>query len=219
MAAGVPAGTNTPVMVSASWSLMPISSSVGMFGSVSSRFLSVMPSARILPSLMRATELPIAPHEIGTWPPSSDCVIGPPPANGTGTKLTLRSCLSCSISKATSSPCRSPAAGSGEHTSEPPSQHGLRFPPFFFNDTATTEIYTLSLHDALPIFLDEGDRVADCAARDRHMAAEQRLRHWPAAGERHGDEVDLEIVLELLDLKVNFVTVPFAGGGIGRAHL
>src|SRR3972149_6251798 len=25
-------------------------------------------------------------------------------------------------------------------------------PPFFFNDTATTEIYTLSLHDALPIF-------------------------------------------------------------------
>src|SRR3712207_6875438 len=29
---------------------------------------------------------------------------------------------------------------------------------FFFNDTATTEIYTLSLHDALPIytFLSEG---------------------------------------------------------------
>src|SRR2546427_13156825 len=27
---------------------------------------------------------------------------------------------------------------------------------FFFNDTATTEIYTLSLHDALPIYLDWG---------------------------------------------------------------
>src|SRR4029450_14141305 len=26
-----------------------------------------------------------------------------------------------------------------------------RFPLFFFNETATTEIYTLSLHDALPI--------------------------------------------------------------------
>src|SRR5260370_483626 len=26
-------------------------------------------------------------------------------------------------------------------------------PVFFFNDTATTEIYTLSLHDALPIWL------------------------------------------------------------------
>src|SRR3712207_9359361 len=25
---------------------------------------------------------------------------------------------------------------------------------FFFNDTATTEIYTLSLHDALPIYVD-----------------------------------------------------------------
>src|SRR2546427_8154415 len=28
---------------------------------------------------------------------------------------------------------------------------------FFFNDTATTEIYTLSLHDALPIYLVGGD--------------------------------------------------------------
>ena len=29
---------------------------------------------------------------------------------------------------------------------------------FFFNDTATTEIYTLSLHDALPISVVEGAR-------------------------------------------------------------
>src|SRR2546430_10308074 len=28
---------------------------------------------------------------------------------------------------------------------------------FFFNDTATTEIYTLSLHDALPILLEMWD--------------------------------------------------------------
>ena len=28
---------------------------------------------------------------------------------------------------------------------------------FFFNDTATTEIYTLSLHDALPILNGIGD--------------------------------------------------------------
>ena len=27
---------------------------------------------------------------------------------------------------------------------------------FFFNDTATTEIYTLSLHDALPIWAEPG---------------------------------------------------------------
>src|SRR2546427_13262812 len=32
-----------------------------------------------------------------------------------------------------------------------PSYHIVFF-FFFFNDTATTEIYTLSLHDALPIF-------------------------------------------------------------------
>ena len=109
IALGVPAGTNTPVMVSASWSLMPNSSSVGTSGNVSSRFLSVMPSARILPSLIRATELPIAPHD------------------------------------------------------------------------------------------------------DRHVAAEQRLRHRSAAGERHGDEIDLEIVLELLDRQRR------RGAGAGRA--
>src|SRR3712207_7576288 len=33
----------------------------------------------------------------------------------------------------------------------------MPYPFFFFNDTATTEIYTLSLHDALPIYLRVGD--------------------------------------------------------------
>src|SRR2546430_16901789 len=33
-------------------------------------------------------------------------------------------------------------------------------PFFFFNDTATTEIYTLSLHDALPICDGDGWRIA-----------------------------------------------------------
>src|SRR2546430_16866502 len=32
------------------------------------------------------------------------------------------------------------------------SRHDALYYFFFFNDTATTEIYTLSLHDALPIF-------------------------------------------------------------------
>src|SRR2546430_130220 len=35
---------------------------------------------------------------------------------------------------------------------------------FFFNDTATTEIYTLSLHDALPISL---RRMARCGSNQR----------------------------------------------------
>src|SRR3989441_10192103 len=44
---------------------------------------------------------------------------------------------------------------------------------FFFNDTATTEIYTLSLHDALPIW--PGAR----ADRDYEAVALQRLRREP----------------------------------------
>src|SRR3989338_6749285 len=40
---------------------------------------------------------------------------------------------------------------SEEHTSELQSQFHLVCRLLFFNDTATTEIYTLSLHDALPI--------------------------------------------------------------------
>ena len=44
---------------------------------------------------------------------------------------------------------------SEEHTSELQSQSNLvcrlLLEKNFFNDTATTEIYTLSLHDALPI--------------------------------------------------------------------
>src|SRR3712207_7331977 len=43
---------------------------------------------------------------------------------------------------------------------------------FFFNDTATTEIYTLSLHDALPISLGQNDcgpqyRTAATVGRER----------------------------------------------------
>src|ERR1043165_3729859 len=41
---------------------------------------------------------------------------------------------------------------SEEHTSELQSRGPISYAVFFFNDTATTEIYPLSLHDALPIF-------------------------------------------------------------------
>src|ERR1051326_6117855 len=47
--------------------------------------------------------------------------------------------------------CRSCGSRSEEHTSELQSHSLILFSAFFFNDTATTEIYTLSLHDALPI--------------------------------------------------------------------
>src|SRR2546425_6497160 len=55
---------------------------------------------------------------------------------------------------------------------------------FFFNDTATTEIYTLSLHDALPI----------CRHPRAHAQALRRTRHRPhqdrvARSEEHTSEL------------------------------
>src|SRR2546430_4325835 len=42
---------------------------------------------------------------------------------------------------------------------------------FFFNDTATTEIYTLSLHDALPIFHPVARPAAHWRSARRHDAS------------------------------------------------
>src|SRR2546426_3168864 len=55
----------------------------------------------------------------------------------------------------------------------------LRSPPssslFFFNDTATTEIYTLSLHDALPIYrVRQGPHGADEKFHDGSVKLRQR---------------------------------------------
>src|SRR3712207_6922478 len=54
---------------------------------------------------------------------------------------------------------------------------------FFFNDTATTEIYTLSLHDALPIFR---RRLADLRRpRGREAGRPQGLRRATHGRLRH----------------------------------
>src|SRR5260370_32314041 len=87
---------------------------------------------------------------------------------------------------------------------------------FFFNDTATTEIYTLSLHDALPIWIDvplligaacgpraegrqrrpcgrtccrrrrPGSRGAGGALRSLQVTVEPRLRRFEACPAREG---------------------------------
>src|SRR5579863_10776350 len=57
---------------------------------------------------------------------------------------------------------------------------------FFFNDTATTEIYTLSLHDALPI---SGAGSRD-DRRDRHRGRPQRRR-----SEEHTSELQSPVHL------------------------
>src|SRR5256885_15963589 len=44
---------------------------------------------------------------------------------------------------------------------------------FFFNDTATTEIYTLSLHDALPIYTQIKD-IASLKAEIASLKARQK---------------------------------------------
>src|SRR5260370_1313963 len=64
-------------------------------------------------------------------------------------------------------------------------------PSFFFNDTATTEIYTLSLHDALPIF-SRKHLLRLCLVPDRrnspcYAAVSRAWAYWRAAinlGER-----------------------------------
>src|SRR2546428_10139414 len=65
---------------------------------------------------------------------------------------------------------------------------------FFFNDTATTEIYTLSLHDALPISRREGRRdIARAVARGRGptrgVARSQLLAAHHARSEEHTSEL------------------------------
>src|SRR2546430_12819898 len=59
---------------------------------------------------------------------------------------------------------------------------------FFFNDTATTEIYTLSLHDALPISSRRTSSRPDrsCGGRAARRTA-RRVPSAPAAARTTGD--------------------------------
>src|SRR5687768_18511776 len=81
---------------------------------------------------------------------------------------------------------------------------------FFFNDTATTEIYTLSLHDALPIYavavqrklaeeLAERRDLRRIAAVQRRERA-QRRRRSGSRSEEHTSELQsrLHLVCRLL---------------------
>src|SRR2546422_7708763 len=67
---------------------------------------------------------------------------------------------------------------------------------FFFNDTATTEIYTLSLHDALPIC--QLDQLH--AERNEAAKADARLMKEKGRSEEHTSELQsrLHLVCRLL---------------------
>src|SRR2546426_252775 len=77
-----------------------------------------------------------------------------------------------------------------------------RYTPFFFffNDTATTEIYTLSLHDTLPIFAQRAHAVA---LREHHPA----ILHDGDSGSRRPEglessgDVGVEVLLAKRDRK------------------
>src|SRR2546430_16346327 len=58
---------------------------------------------------------------------------------------------------------------------------------FFFNDTATTEIYTLSLHDALPISLSGGDALLHGTGDSDQLP--QWLRDADERSEEHTSEL------------------------------
>src|SRR2546425_702932 len=64
----------------------------------------------------------------------------------------------------------------------------LRLLFFFFNDTATTEIYTLSLHDALPI--SARAPAAESASRKSPTSSRtQRMLHRFPRSEEHTSEL------------------------------
>src|SRR2546429_8867046 len=77
---------------------------------------------------------------------------------------------------------------------------------FFFNDTATTEIYTLSLHDALPILIRDAHGAEQVLLLERGQllrALEQKVelgRQGRRRSEEHTSELQsrLHLVCRLL---------------------
>src|SRR3989338_7114417 len=67
-------------------------------------------------------------------------------------------------------------------------------PPFFFNDTAPTEIYPLPLHDALPILQLCSSKAASASAR-RHRAAPWSFSPTAARSEEHTSELQSQFHL------------------------
>src|SRR2546429_1330152 len=71
---------------------------------------------------------------------------------------------------------------------------------FFFNDTATTEIYTLSLHDALPISTRQPRKMASVSSSSGFGPVELRNPRWALRSEEHTSELQsrLHLVCRLL---------------------
>src|SRR2546430_14676888 len=86
--------------------------------------------------------------------------------------------------------------------------YSLLFFFFFFNDTATTEIYTLSLHDALPIWKSIWAS-SSSTARSGRLCSRRRARFITKRSEEHTSELQSQsnLVCRLLLEKKKKTTV------------
>src|SRR3712207_8164894 len=86
---------------------------------------------------------------------------------------------------------------------------------FFFNDTATTEIYTLSLHDALPIFA-HGDRktLKNLLSRDVYDGFDRAI----AERERRGEKAETTLDRKSTRLNSSHANISYAVFCLKKKH-
>src|SRR6202158_3586088 len=101
----------------------------------------------------------------------------------------MRTGLPGSCSECTTSPHLSPVIRSCDATDGPIGQRPVRRYRDFFNDPATTEISTLSLHDALPIWFAVLDEEAMRHESLPIPAPEHRDRRFHDRSEEHTSEL------------------------------
>src|SRR3712207_9533799 len=97
---------------------------------------------------------------------------------------------------------------------------------FFFNDTATTEIYTLSLHDALPILVEIAESVdfLEVGTEAEALLAEQNFikQYQPRFNIRLRDDKSYPFIAISMDEefpRVYFTRERHRRDQIGRAHV
>src|SRR2546430_10945354 len=90
---------------------------------------------------------------------------------------------------------------------------------FFFNDTATTEIYTLSLHDALPIWNEREWYPIIVGSPSKVPTNVALTLLLPVRSEEHTSELQSQsnIVCRLLLEKKNRPCCPYVSSRDGRA--
>src|SRR3712207_8602154 len=98
---------------------------------------------------------------------------------------------------------------------------------FFFNDTATTEIYTLSLHDALPIYADRLcqrlcrqlglGNLHGGPAKTGHLAEQPVEREDRKSTRLNSSHANISYAV--FCLKKKNAILPYARSGLGYPHL